>query len=158
MKTLQQVIILSLVLTGFANQLAAQEVSKPQSDSELRQKIAGVWKYTSDTSQEIILKDIYTFSTNGYFSKVASFAHKTNTKTTTGYGTWQIKNGYIVTTVTKVAPLPQGLKESDVIKNGGNITRLKIVSVDEHSLVLENNPTIGTESQKAKVRLITLTK
>jgi hypothetical protein len=117
-----------------------------------------VWTYTSDPSQAVILKDIYSFATNGYFSKEASLIHKTNTKTTTGTGTWQIKNGYIVTTVTKVAPLPQNVKESAVIKNGGNISRLKIVSGDAHSLVFENNPTIGIDSEKAKVRLITLTK
>lgn len=157
MRTLYQNIIVALLLAGFTSQLAAQEAPKAQSDSELRQKVAGVWKYTADTPGATTRQEaIYTFGANGYFAKQSSIIHKTGKNTVTASGTWQIKNGVIVVTVTKIDPVPQGVNINKVLPKGGKISQMKLVSANANELVIESNPEFGKDSSNTTAKTSTL--
>jgi major membrane immunogen (membrane-anchored lipoprotein) len=119
--------------------LATQETQKPLSDVELFQKVTGVWKYTNthrifDTTTENTL----TLAPNGNYANQAVSIHGTERKNSTIFGTWQVKDGVLTTTLTKIDPMPRdGL--GGVIAKGflGFISQRKIVSVNDHELVLE---------------------
>jgi len=121
--------------------LAAPEVTQPPSDAELRQKVTGVWKY-SNTNRLFgtTTENTFTFAPNGNYAKQAVTIHKTESKNFTGLGTWQIKDGVLITTITKADPLPNDAVGGDLrraLANGGFVNRHRIISVNDHELVCE---------------------
>ena len=65
---------------------------------------------------------------------------KTGRKDFLGLGTWQIKDGVLITLITKADPIPQGPVGDDLRKglaSGAFINRHKIISVTDHELVCE---------------------
>jgi hypothetical protein len=118
-----------------------QETQEPLSDAELRQKITGVWKYTNTNKIfGITTENTFTFAQNGNYAKQAVTIHKTDRQDFLGLGTWQIKDGVLITTLTKADPIPQGAVGDDLRKglaNGGFVNQHKIISVNDHELVCE---------------------
>lgn len=112
----------------------AQETQKPLGDAELRQKVTGVWKGNNKFLDRAI-EYTSTFAPNGNYARQSVISHGTEKKNSTAFGTWQIKDGVLITTVTKFDPMPQGAIGHDIA--GGMLDRHKIVSVNDHELVLE---------------------
>jgi major membrane immunogen (membrane-anchored lipoprotein) len=116
--------------------VTAEEIQKPPSDAELRQKVTGVWKYNHKSLLGNPVEDTFTFAPNGNYAKQVVIIHGTERKNYTGFGTWQIKDGVLTTTVTKFDPMPQGVIGHDIAA-GGMLDQHKIVSVNDHELVIE---------------------
>jgi major membrane immunogen (membrane-anchored lipoprotein) len=121
--------------------LAAPEAPQPPSDAELRQKVTGVWKY-SNTNKLFgtTTENTFTFAPNGNYAKQAVTIHKTERNNFTGLGTWQIKAGVLITTITKADPIPNDAVGGDLRKalaNGGFVNQHKIISVNDHELVCD---------------------
>ena len=119
--------------------LPAQEIPKPPSDAALRQKVTGVWKYNGKLLDRTA-EDKFTFAPNGNYAKQSVIIHGTERRNFTAFGTWQIKDGVLITTITKVDQIPQGAVGDDIRKglaSGAFINRHKIVSVNDHELVCE---------------------
>ena len=121
--------------------LAAPAVPHPPSDADLRQKVTGVWKYSiTNRLFGTTTENTFTFAPNGNYAKQAVTIHKTEIKNFTGLGTWQIKDGVLITTITKADPIPNDDYGGDLrrsLVNGGFVNRHKIISVNDHELVCE---------------------
>jgi len=116
-------------------------VAQPPSDVDLRQKVTGVWKY-SITNRLFggTTETTFTFAPNGNYAKQAVTIRKTEIRNFTGLGTWQIKDGVLITTITKADPIPNDDYGGDLrraLVNGGFVNRHKIISVNDHELVCE---------------------
>ncbi|HVU08140.1 MAG TPA: hypothetical protein VHG89_06320 [Verrucomicrobiae bacterium] len=121
--------------------LTNQEVQQPPSDEELRQKVTGVWEYSSTNKVfGIISENTFTLAPNGNYAKQTIEVHKTERNNFLGLGTWQIKDGILITTITKANPIPQGAVGDDLKKglaNGGFVNQHKIISVNNDELICE---------------------
>jgi major membrane immunogen (membrane-anchored lipoprotein) len=128
--------------------LAVQEISQPPSDAELRQKVTGVWKY-SDTNELFgwTTESTFTFAPNGNYAEQAVITSKKERDNITFLGTWQTKDGVLITTITKADPIPQDVFGNNFRKGlakGGFVNQHKIISVNNHEMVVEINViTIG---------------
>jgi hypothetical protein len=107
---------LLLLVLGFA--MAAAQ------DTTLEQQIVGTW--AKGKSSELI------FNTNGSFLSKMSDVHPNVTKTWNYEGTWQIKDGFCVMTVTNASATGTTNLEAD-----GSVDRAKIVNINYISLVLK---------------------
>jgi len=116
-----------------------QETQEPPSDAELRQKVTGVWKYSSKFLDRTT-ENTFTFAPNGNYARQVVITHGMERKNSTAFGTWQVKDRVLITTVTKIDPMPQGAVGGDIGKllaNGGYVDRHKIVSVNDHEMFCE---------------------
>ena len=121
--------------------LAATEPTQPPSDADLFKKVTGVWKY-SNTNRLFgsVTENTFTLAPNGNYAKQAVTIRKTERKDFLGLGTWQIKDGVLITSITKADPIPQGAVGDDLRKGlagGAFVNRHKIISVTDHELVCE---------------------
>jgi hypothetical protein len=116
-----------------------QEAQKPPSDDELRQKVIGVWKY-SHTLLGRTNDETYTFAPDGNYTKQILTTHGTEKKNGSAFGTWQVKDGFLITIAKKIDPMPKGAVGGDIGKgltSGAFNSQHKIVAVNEHELVFE---------------------
>jgi hypothetical protein len=95
-------------------------------DAELERQIAGTW--TQGKGIEIC---IYT---NGSFQSKIFHVKPNRTMTLNYEGTWQIKDGFCLMTITNSS----GINTTN-FEAAGCIDRLKIVKVDKASLVLKSS-------------------
>jgi hypothetical protein len=91
-------------------------------DTELEHQIIGTW--ARDKSSEMII------NTNGSFHSKFSTAYSSVTKTWNYYGTWQIKDGFCVMTITNASTT--GATNFEAV---GSIGRAKIIKLEGTSLV-----------------------
>jgi hypothetical protein len=119
---------------------------QPPSDAELFQKAAGVWKYNSSNIVfGSITENSFILATNGNFVKQALTITKKSRKNFTGTGTWQVKDGVLITTITKANPLPDGAVGNDLkagLASGGFTSRNKILDVNDFELSIEVDATV----------------
>jgi major membrane immunogen (membrane-anchored lipoprotein) len=119
--------------------LAAPEPTQPMGDADLFKKVAGVWKW-SNTNRIFgsVTENTFTLATNGNYAKQAVTIRKTGRTDFLGLGTWQIKDGVLITSITKADPIPQGAVGDDLrrgLAGGAFVDRHKIISVTDHDLV-----------------------
>jgi hypothetical protein len=92
-------------------------------DAELRQKITGTWIPSSNGT----IYAAVTVSSDGSFVSKFSVI-RTNIPSELIYqGTWQVKDGVLITTITNV----DGLEPHDPV---GKIRNIKIIHMDEHEM------------------------
>jgi major membrane immunogen (membrane-anchored lipoprotein) len=117
--------------------MTAQEIQQP-GDSELREKVTGVWNGNKKILGSTI-EYTFTFAPNGNYAKQSVISHGKEKKNSTAFGTWQVKDGVLITTVTKIDPMPQGAIGGDLAKGlaNGMVDSHKIISVNEHELAIE---------------------
>jgi len=111
MKFTLPIFALILLLTGCSN---------TPSDAELRQKVQGTWMPYHDSRKTTEHK------ADGSF--VFKFTLEL-TNEMTAEGTWQIKDGFMVTTITN-ASWPDAKLE---------VNRYKIVHIDDHEMILRHD-------------------
>jgi major membrane immunogen (membrane-anchored lipoprotein) len=116
----------------------AQEIHEPVTDAEFRQKVTGVWKGNNKILGSTI-EYTFTFAPNGNYAKQSVISHGTEKKNSTAFGTWQIKDGVLITTVTRIDPMPQGAIGGDLAKGlaNGMADSHKIINVNDHELTIE---------------------
>ena len=117
-------VVLSLVFT-----------SCDRRDAQLRQQIAGTWYLSSG-----VIRGVIVFVSDGSAS-----SHLTNgTEELAFQMTWKVKDGIIISTDTRASA-----RNTTNWIAVGDITRLKVIHVDDHQLVYSSNGrTISLSRQK----------
>lgn len=111
-------LLLSLFLTACGRQAKLEELS---GDAKLRQKIIGAWSHKDG---------IIRFASDG-----SSSADFTNGPKVLAYrSTWELKDGYIVARITNVT-----LQNTTNAEPVGTVERSRIITVNDHSLVYDED-------------------
>jgi hypothetical protein len=90
-------------------------------DAKLRQQIAGTWPVPPSGS--------ITFLSSGCFHFTNSYVSTNATMTWTSDGTWEVRDGFLITTITN--SIASGTDEKAQV---GQTSRSKINFIDEHNL------------------------
>jgi hypothetical protein len=90
-------------------------------DAKLRQQITGTWPIPPSGS--------IAFLADGTFHFTNSYVSTNTTLTWTSDGTWNVRDGFLITTVTNSMA-----ENTDAKPRVGEISRAKINFVDEHNL------------------------
>ncbi len=112
---------------------------KELTDAKIRQKIVGVW-IREDTNSE----GTTTIASDGVFLSTSRsvMANSNITKTWIYEGTWQVKGGVFILTITKAS----GFHQHEAV---GSVDNFKIVSLNDEELVCQvNNQTIVHKRKK----------
>ena len=96
---------------------------KTSRDARTRQNLAGTW-----------VVDTGSFTVRPDFSYVGQFTNSTAGKIVTNEGTFQVRDGFLIDTMTK---------SSGAHAHVPYITRLRIVRADAHQMVIDENDDSG---------------
>ena len=99
--------------------------TKVSRDRNFRQKLAGAWSW-----QFVNIRETYNYSTDGSFTAQEVFTHSKSTNIYQMAGTWQIKDGKIIQTVTN-----DSHKKTRVPR----ISSAQIVQLDTHKYIVAIN-------------------
>jgi hypothetical protein len=118
MKYTPIILILSLLLTACSRH-----------DAELTQKIPGSWKHVGTSTRD---DSTYSSSTTILPDGTFSYIRQRNERplTYTMAGTWQIKHGFMLMTITNRSDQNMGAKL-------GEVSKCRIIRLDDHQLVYE---------------------
>jgi hypothetical protein len=132
MKTRYLIPIFGLLLIGFADTVLSQETNKPSSTDSMAAKVVGVWTRESqhtDTSFEFV----YTYRAGGDYTEKSTRTFKGKATITNGSGTWEVKDGMLITTEIKSDSGTPGTMNA---LHRALVTRGKIVRVSDREMVL----------------------
>jgi hypothetical protein len=122
------VAISSLVAISATNIQSAVEPQGPLSDTGIRQKIVGTWIVDSHSPTGSSMKGTVTILSDGSLVAKLTIIRK-NGEEDFGYeGTWQVKEGFLIETVTS---------SHSRLTVTGHVTRDKIIRLDAHELVFQ---------------------
>lgn len=130
-----------LFVLGVATVSLADDQPKPQTDAQLRMRIAGVWKRSGESLGASVV-ETWTFYTNSAFLKQVARTHKAETALTTSSGAWSIKDGLLTTTISRVNQTPDSALAKSVAaqiaKNPAAKSR-KIIDISAIELTVESD-------------------
>ncbi len=110
------------------------------SDSELRQKLTGTWIVeVRDPDGSSSTKGTWTVAADDSYTSELSGTVSNELRTTTLQGYIQVRNGFLIETTTNAIPhwIPE-VKRGRLPPEGAT-SRIKIVRLDDHELVIETN-------------------
>jgi hypothetical protein len=82
---------------------AAEDITKPQGDVEIRQRIIGTWTSGgsfTNTNEFVSFSQTLTYSTNGYYSAVKTVNSGGRTSVEKCEGTWSLQNRFLTYSIT----------------------------------------------------------
>lgn len=118
----------SLFTVATLNVLVASEPQKPDSDLAIRQRVVGPWIVDSHSPNGASFHGTMTIVSGSNFISKATMTFGEKKQELNFEGTWQVKNGFLIETVTK-----SGSKFPPV----GLVTRDNIIRVDDQELVFK---------------------
>jgi hypothetical protein len=126
-----------------------------QNDSELRRRLTGAWAtedFTLDTGVRTGT-GMWTISTNGSFRREWTNAFSVSVvQRVTSEGTVQVKDGFLIETITNVVAHGRPESEQNILPDGGVTGRTRIIRLDNRELVIETNAVFGRRVHKRIVR------
>ena len=128
MKLLPRLTLFSLLALGITTVPAAFESSTASGDARIRQKIVGTWIVDRQSPAGIIIKATVTLNLDGQFTTKGTVTRDGSRQTIECAGTWQVKEGMLIETITK-----SGSKNVPL----GLVTRDKIIRVNDRELVFQ---------------------
>lgn len=123
-----------IMLAGLAVSLSivqcAKKVDHVMTDTEIHQKMVGIWIIDSTWPGPVPAKvdGTMNLAVDGKFFGVAIFAIANDKRPVVCEGNWQVKEGVLIETVTK--------SSSKIIRVGA-ISRDKIIRVNKHELIFQ---------------------
>lgn len=135
MKTVYLFTIFSL-LTISASKANSSDEASPN-DTEIGQKIIGVWIVDIRSTNSLSIEGTVAINSDESFISKATITRAGHSQSVRYEGTWQVKDGFLIETITK-----SDFKSITV----GKITHDKIVGIDENEMVFQ------TESGKTETR------
>ena len=130
MKKILSLLIIGLFTASFS--LLAKEPQKQMSDDELSHRMLQTWMVHVVYSPVDVpnhFAGVETFTSNGKFALKGAFTVLKDKEPLEYEGTWNVKDGFLVETVTK--------SSRPAVIHVGAVTRDKIVRVDDRELVYQ---------------------
>src|SRR5438552_2161524 len=123
-------VLLSITVMGLAGRVLGEETPKLPGDAEIRKMVAGTWAYAGTTATNTVKVNHqnYIFGDKGELKKELIYTANGKEVKETSSGTWDVKDGAIVTTVLKTV-WPSG--ETKEVKSPITL-HMKVVSLSEH--------------------------
>ena len=125
---------IAAMMMGLTGGVFGEASPKLPSDAEIPQKVTGVWEYAGTSSTNVIkvARETYSFGEKGELTKEVIFGKTVSAGKAFSSGTWEVKDGAIVTTVTKTAIGGGEVKET----RKPYVSHMKVISLTDHELVV----------------------
>jgi hypothetical protein len=122
------VAISSLIAMSATNIQSAVESQGPLSDTGIRQKIVGTWIVDSHSPSGSSMKGTVIILSDGSLVAKVTIIRKNSEEDFEYEGTWQVKDGFLIETVTR---------SHSRLAVKGHVTRDKIIRLDTHELAYQ---------------------
>ncbi|HXI73337.1 MAG TPA: hypothetical protein VNN22_23600 [Verrucomicrobiae bacterium] len=141
MKTKYLTILLSLISVGLPFAWSASEPQHHLTDDEIRQKIVGTWLVNNHLSNGNSLVVTEKILANNSVATKATFTVGEHKEELEDSATWQVKDGYLIETVTK--------SNSEQVPLG-KITRDKVITLNDNMYICrtESGKTVTEKRSK----------
>jgi len=110
-------------------------------DSDLQKKLTGVWIVDMRNSNGDSAKGTVDIASDGSFKTQVTVTRKTHAENIRFEGRWEVKDGFLVETVTK---------SNGGRANAGDVTRDKIIRVDDEELVYQTEDGFTRTRKRSK--------
>jgi hypothetical protein len=127
-KRLHPLAVFSLLALGLLTGRPADEPPAPPGDDDIRQKVVGTWIVDINSSTGVSIKGTVRILSDGSFISKATASLRGEKLEIDYEGTWRVKGGYLIETITK--------SDSELARVG-KVTSDKILRVDDHELSYE---------------------
>ena len=101
MRTIRLLSIFSLLAISLTEVKLVGNPQTPPSDAEIRQKVVGTWTVDMQSPGGISVKGTVTIASDGSFVSNMTIVGHDSKQEVSYEGTWQVKDGALIETVTK---------------------------------------------------------